>query len=73
MPGEQLGAQRATHTAPKQTFKELKLLEREPLRYCKCDGDVTFTRPFLILGKVTFDEHVNALEMYWKSDILLLS
>ena len=38
------------------------MLEREPLRYCKCDGKVTFTRPFLMLGKVTFDEHVNVLE-----------
>ena len=46
-----------------------ELLEREPLRYCKCDGKVIFTRPFLILGKVTFDHHVNALERYWKGDI----
>ena len=38
------------------------------LRYCKCDGKVTFTRPFLMLGKVTFDDHVNALEMYEKGD-----
>ena len=37
----------------------------EPLWYCKCDGKVTFTR-----GKVTFDEHVNALERYWKGDIM---
>ena len=39
----------------------VKDLEREPLRYCKCDGKVTFTRPFLMLGKVTFDERVNVL------------
>ena len=32
-------------------------LERKPSRYCKCDGKVTFTRPFLRLGKVTFDKH----------------
>ena len=43
-----------TAHALKQTFNILKLLEREPLKYCKCDGKVTFTRPFLILQKVTF-------------------
>ena len=48
---------------------ELKHLEREPLRYYKCDGKVIFTRPFLMWGKVTFDDHVNALERYWKGDI----
>ena len=53
----------------KKTFKELKDLEREPLRYCKGDGKVTFTRPFLTLGKVNFDEHVNVLERYSKGDI----
>ena len=37
--------------------------------YCKCDGKVIFTRPFLMLGKVTFDDDVNALERYWKDDI----
>ena len=47
----------------------LKLLEREPLRYFKCDGKVIFTRPLLMLGKVTFDDHVNALERFWKGDI----
>ena len=46
----------------------LKGLEREPLN-CKGDEKVTFTRPFLILDKVTFDEHVNVLESYCKSDI----
>ena len=46
------------------------ILEREPLRYCKCDGKVIFTRPFLMLGKVTFDDDVNALERYWKGDIM---
>ena len=29
-------------TVRKQTFNDLKRLEREPLRYCKCDGKVTF-------------------------------
>ena len=53
------------HTAQNQTFKELK----EPLRYCKGDGKVTFTKPFLLLDKVTFDEHVNVLERYCKDDI----
>ena len=38
----------------KYTFNELKLLKREPLRYCKCDVKVIFTRPFLVLGPVTF-------------------
>ena len=33
------------------------------------DGKVTFTRPFLMLGKVTFDEQVNVLERYCKGDI----
>ena len=56
-------------TAQKYTFNDLKLLEREPLRYCKCDGKVIVTRPFLRLGKVTFGDHVNALERYWKGDI----
>ena len=36
--------------------------------YCKGDGKVTFTRPYLILGKVTFDEYVNILAMYCKSE-----
>ena len=31
-------------------------------RYSKCDGKVTFTRPFLMLGKVTSEEHVNVWE-----------
>ena len=39
------------------------------LKYCKGDGNVHFTRPFLILCKVTFDEHVNVLDRYHKSDI----
>ena len=50
------------YTVRKKTFNDLKDLEREPLRYCKCDGKVTFTRPFLMLGKVTFDEPVNVLK-----------
>ena len=41
---------------------EPKLLDREPLRDCEYDGKFTFTIPFLILGQVTLDEHVNALE-----------
>ena len=56
-------------TARKLTFNDLKYLEREPLRYCEGDGKVTFTRPFLLLGKVTFDEQVNVLERYCKGDI----
>ena len=44
------------------TFNVLEGLERESLRYCKGNGKVTFTRHFLVLGKVTFDEHVNILE-----------
>ena len=43
----------------KLTFKKLKDLERKPLRHCEGDGKVTFTRPFLMLDKVTFDEQVN--------------
>ena len=35
--------------------------------YWKGHGKVTLTRPFLMLDKVTFDEH--ALGMYWKGDI----
>ena len=50
------------YTAHNYTFKEMKLLEREPFRYCRYDGKVTFTRLFLMLDKVTFDEHVNILE-----------
>ena len=48
-------------------------MEREPLRYCKGDGKVTFTRPFLMLGKVTFDhdEDVNVIERYCTGDISL--
>ena len=46
------------YTAQKYIFKELKDLKGEPLKYCKVDGKVTFTRPFLMFGKVTFDEHV---------------
>ena len=52
----------------KKTFNELKLLDREPLRYYKSDGKVIFTRPFLMLGKMTFDDHI-ALERYRKGDI----
>ena len=44
-------------------------MEREQLRYCKVDGKVTFTKPFLVLDKATFDKHGNILEMYCKGDI----
>ena len=63
---------------PDDTLRENKhlinliFLEREPIRYCKCDGKVTFARPFQMLGKVTSDEYVNALERYWKDDILYI-
>ena len=54
-----------------RTLRNFKLLETEPSTYCKCDLKVIFTRPFLMLGKVTFDEHVNALEWCWKGDIIM--
>ena len=38
-------------------------LERELLRYCEGGRKVTFTRTFLMLGKVTFGEHVNIFEV----------
>ena len=50
-------------------IKEHKRFERELLRYCKGNRKVIFTKPFLMLGKVTFDEHVNALVRWWKGDI----
>ena len=34
--------------------------------YWKGDEKVTFTKPFVMLGKVTFDKHVNVLERYCK-------
>ena len=43
----------------KYTFKE-----RFGKRAIKVYGNVTFTKPFLMLGKVTSDEHVNVLERY---------
>ena len=45
-------------------------MERELLRYCKCNGKVTFTRPFMTVGKVAFDEHVilKVLERYCEGD-----
>ena len=36
---------------------------------CKGDGKVIFTRPFLLLDKVTLHKQINVLEMYWKGDI----
>ena len=53
----------------KKTFKDLKDLEREPLRHCEGDGKVTFTRPFLMLGRVTFDKQVNVLERHCKDEV----
>ena len=50
---------------------DLKDLVREPLRHCEGDGKVTFIRPFLMLGKVTFDEQVNVMERYCKGDVSL--
>ena len=47
---------------------ELSGLEREPLRYCKGDGKVTFIRSLLMLDKVTY-EYVNVLERYGTGDI----
>ena len=48
--------------------KDLSRFEKRAIRYCKCGGKVTFTRPFLIFDKVTFDEHVNVPERYCKCD-----
>ena len=53
------------------------LRENTPLRnlkfwkesHWKVRGKVTFTRPFLMWGKVTSDEHVNVLDIYCKSEI----
>ena len=42
-----------------------------PLRHCEGDGKVTFTRLFLMLCKVTFDEEVNILERYCKGNVPL--
>ena len=53
----------------KKIFNNLKDLEREPLRHCEGDEKVTFTRPFLMLGKVNFDIQVNVLERYCKGDV----
>ena len=59
----------SAYIAWKYTFKEPNGLEREPLWYCKCLGNVTFTRPSLTFSKATFYEVVNVLEGYCKSDI----
>ena len=50
-------------------FPHFKDFKREPLRHFEGDGKVIYTRPFLILGKVTFDEQVNVLERYCKGDV----
>ena len=39
-------------------LKEPKVFERETLRYFEGQGKVTFTKHFLMMGKVTSDEHV---------------
>ena len=44
-------------------------MERELLRCCQCDGKVTFTKAFLMVIKVIFDQHVNCLERYCKGRI----
>ena len=41
------------------------------LKTCKGDGKVTFTKPFLMLGKVTFDKHVNVLGRYCKGEYII--
>ena len=48
---------------------DVKDLEREPLRHCEDGGKVTFTKPFLMLDNVTFDEQVNVFERYCKGNI----
>ena len=58
-----------SYTALNYKFKELKVLEREPLRYCKDCQRIIFLRPFLTLGKVTFVTQVNVLERSCKGDI----
>ena len=44
-------------------------LRKGTTRYWNGDGNVTFTRPFLLLNKVTFDEYVDVLESSLKGDI----
>ena len=56
------------YTVQKKTFKELKCMEKEPLRSCKGDGKITFTRPLVMLDKVTFDKNINVLERYCKGN-----
>ena len=60
---------RRNTTAQNYTFKDLKDLETKPLRHCEGDGKVTFPRPFLMLGKVTFDEELNVMERYCRGDV----
>ena len=38
-------------------------------RYCKGDEKDTFTRPFLMLGNIAFDKHVDVWERYCKGDL----
>ena len=40
-----------------ETLRKSKAMEREPIKYCKGDGKVAFKWSFLLLDKVTFDEH----------------
>ena len=49
--------------------RPLRTLKISKESHCEGDGKVTFTEPFLMLGKVTFDEQVNVLERYCKGDV----
>ena len=48
-------------------LQEPEDLEREPLRHYNADG-----KTLLMLGKVTFEEHVNICEIYRKGDIIII-
>ena len=48
-----------------KTFKELIGFEGHPLVHGKSDGNITFTRTFLMLSKVTL---MNMFIMSWKGD-----
>ena len=54
--------------AKNRPLRTLKIL-KESHRHFEGDGKVIFTRPFLMLGQVTFDEQVNVLERYRKDDV----
>ena len=63
-----------------ETFKVLEGLEREPLRHCKGDEKVTFTRPFLMFVKLeevnllckSWKMHSNLNLLFWAKDIIIL-